>query len=519
MEQDYTKAVIYCRVSSEKQVKEGNGLDSQEHRCREYAKSLGLEVEQVFRDEGISGGLFDRPAMQLLIKYLDVNWKNKYFVIFDDLKRFARDVEVHIKLKAELKGRDAKLRCLNYNFDDSAEGEFVETIFAAQNQLERKQNKRQVCQKMKARIERGYWCFFPPVGYEYQKDKEHGKILTPIRPVTKIIAKGLTDYAENRLLSQADLQRYFQSQNLQKLMGSRKVHPQFVNRVATDILYAGMVEYPEWGIARRKGHHKAIISVDTYDKIQRKLARPERIPRETDTLEYPLRRVISCEFCGRPMTGSANHGKNPNKYYPHYTCNHKDCIANPKNITASKVEDDYVEMLEDIKIGKEVLKVVKVVATRLWQQKVRDQISSSATAEAEIKEIEEQISNYIDLILTTRSESIRARYEAKIEGLDQRIKELKYSMDNKKEPDFEEALNLTLKFLGTPAETWKNADRERKIMVHKLIFEENPRYSFQRGFGTPKLSLPFYIKHYVMGQNDDLVEVEGIAPSSKRLET
>jgi len=55
--------------------------------------------------------------------------------------------------------------------------------------------------------------------------------------------------------------------------------------------------------------------------------------------------------------------------------------------------------------------------------------------------------------------------------------------------------------------------------VHKLIFEENPRYSFQRGFGTPKLSLPFYIKHYVMGQNDDLVEVEGIAPSSKRLET
>ena len=160
MTTEYTKAVIYCRVSSEKQVKDGNGLDSQEHRCREHASSLGLEVEEVFRDEGISGGLFDRPAMHALIKYLDVNWQTKYVVIFDDLKRFARDVKVHLKLKSEFLGRDAKLQCLNYNFDDSAEGEFVETIFAAQNELERKQNRRQVCQKMKARIERGYWCFF-----------------------------------------------------------------------------------------------------------------------------------------------------------------------------------------------------------------------------------------------------------------------------------------------------------------------------------------------------------------------
>ena len=48
MEKEYSKAVIYCRVSSEKQVKEGNGLDSQEHRCRAYAESLGLEIESVY---------------------------------------------------------------------------------------------------------------------------------------------------------------------------------------------------------------------------------------------------------------------------------------------------------------------------------------------------------------------------------------------------------------------------------------------------------------------------------------
>ena len=512
MEQEYTKAVIYCRVSSEKQVKEGNGLDSQEHRCREYAKSLGLEVEQVFRDEGISGGLFDRPAMQSLINYLDKNWQTKYCVIFDDLKRFARDVEVHIKLKAELKGRDAKLRCLNYNFDDSAEGEFVETIFAAQNQLERKQNRRQVCQKMKARIERGYWCFTQPSGYEFKKDKEHGKILVPIRSISNIIAKGLIDYAENRLLGQVDLQRFFESQNLHKLIGSKKMYLQFVKRLLTESLYAGIVEYPEWGISKRKGHHKAIISEEVYDKIQRKLMRPERIPRETDSLEFPLRRNIDCEFCGKTMTGSSSHSKNADKYYPHYTCNNKDCIANPKNITASKVEDDYAEMLGHITVGEEVLEMIKIVTTRLWLEKVKGRSTSSAIAEAEIKEIEKQINEFIDLIPTTKSESIRARYEAKVESLDQRIKELQSSLENKKEPNFKEALNLTLRLLGTPAETWKSVSLEKKNLVHKLIFTENPKYSFLRGFGTIKLSLPFYIKDYVTGQNDVLVDPKGLEP-------
>jgi predicted site-specific integrase-resolvase len=41
MDQIAKKAVLYCRVSDKKQRNEGHGLDSQEHRCREYAESRG----------------------------------------------------------------------------------------------------------------------------------------------------------------------------------------------------------------------------------------------------------------------------------------------------------------------------------------------------------------------------------------------------------------------------------------------------------------------------------------------
>jgi site-specific DNA recombinase len=70
------------------------------------------------------------------------------------------------------------LGCLNHNFDDSEEGEFVEHIFAAQAQLERKQNRRQVIQKMKARLEQGYYCFSRKRGYDMVKGPMH----TPLYP-------------------------------------------------------------------------------------------------------------------------------------------------------------------------------------------------------------------------------------------------------------------------------------------------------------------------------------------------
>jgi len=86
------KAVIYCRVSSRSQELEGHGLESQETRCREYARSKGYYVEATFPDTITGGGDFmQRPGMVALLSYLDAQPSENYVVIFDDLKRFARD--------------------------------------------------------------------------------------------------------------------------------------------------------------------------------------------------------------------------------------------------------------------------------------------------------------------------------------------------------------------------------------------------------------------------------------------
>ena len=120
------KALIYARVSDIKQAIEGDGLTSQETRCREYAARNGYDVVMVFPDTISGGGDFvKRPGMVSLLAFMDEHPGENFVIIFDDLKRFARDRDFHFKLREAFRNRNATLECLNYRFDDSPEGEFM----------------------------------------------------------------------------------------------------------------------------------------------------------------------------------------------------------------------------------------------------------------------------------------------------------------------------------------------------------------------------------------------------------
>jgi DNA invertase Pin-like site-specific DNA recombinase len=88
--QTATRAVIYCRVSGSKQVREGDGLASQERRCREYAAHHKYDVVEVFHDD-ISGKSLERPAMTAMLAYLRKHKSQRqHVVVIDDISRFAR---------------------------------------------------------------------------------------------------------------------------------------------------------------------------------------------------------------------------------------------------------------------------------------------------------------------------------------------------------------------------------------------------------------------------------------------
>ena len=103
-----------------------------------YAASRGYAVKAVFHHDVSGGGDFmGRPVMVEMLRFLSRHARENYLVIFGDLKRFARDTKFHLILRERLAAYNATLECLNFEFEDTPEDKFIETIIAAQGELER----------------------------------------------------------------------------------------------------------------------------------------------------------------------------------------------------------------------------------------------------------------------------------------------------------------------------------------------------------------------------------------------
>jgi site-specific DNA recombinase len=516
-DQEATKAVIYCRVSSTRQKLEGSGLESQEHRCRQYAELNGYEVEVVFPDDASGGGDFmNRPGMVALLSYLDAQPDRNYVIIFDDLKRFARDTEFHMKLRREFQARGARIECLNFKLDDSPEGKFVETIFAAQGELEREQNRRQVIQKMKARVEKGYSVFNAPIGYKYAADRAHGKILVRDEPVASILAEALEGFASGHLQSQAEVKRFLESKPaFPKDTPDGEVRWQRVQRLLSHLTYAGYVEAPKWDVSPRKGQHEPIISLETFERIQERVKGKARAPARKDISEdFPLRGFVLCDDCGEPMTSCWSKGRS--KLYPYYLCDTRGCDSNRKSIPRDKIEGGFAEILKGLQPTKQLFTLAKAMFSDAWDMRLAQAHQEKDEIAKQLRDTEKQIETLLERIVDADNPIVVKAYEGKIAKLERKKAVLGEKATRIVPPKgrLEEFIEPALQFLASPWNIYENGSLAFRRTVLRLAFAEPLRYSLNSGYRTAEIALPFKVLAEISTSKCDMVEPDGIEPST-----
>src|SRR5574340_1716207 len=87
--QDNLNVALYARVSTEEQ-REGQTIDSQIAELTRFAESQGWKIAETYKDEGWSGTLLARPALDQL---RDDATKHRFeAVLVNDVDRLARDV-------------------------------------------------------------------------------------------------------------------------------------------------------------------------------------------------------------------------------------------------------------------------------------------------------------------------------------------------------------------------------------------------------------------------------------------
>jgi len=508
-------ALIYCRVSDKKQKTDGHGLESQEHRCRQYAEERGLSVEMVFTDDFTGGGDFlKRPAMRALLAYLNINQDQNYVVIFDDLKRFARDTRFHWDLREQFDARGATVECLNFKFENSPEGRFVETMFAAQGQLEREQNSRQVVQKMTARIEKGYWVFPPPVGYRYEKDKTHGKLLVRDEPMASILAEALEGYASGHFGSQAEVKRFLESQpDFPKSGPSGYVHPSKVKDILMKPIYAGYVSAPGWGVSLRKGHHEPLISFETHERIQEILNGAVYAPARKDINEdFPLRGFVLCDDCGQPLTSCWSKGRS--KHYPYYLCDTPDCASKRRSIPRAKIEDGAEAMLRAPQPARQIFALARVMFKDVWDMRLDEAQNAKETLEGQVADIERDIDSLLERIVDASNLSVVKAYEAKIEKLERQKIRLSDQAAKTVPPQGHQStfIEPVMDFLASPWNLYTKSGLALKRTVPKLAFAEPLRYNRKEGYRTAKTAFPFKVLAEFSTPKCGMVGDPGIEP-------
>ncbi len=485
------KALIYCRVSSTKQEREGSGLSSQEKRCREYAAFHGYNVEQIFQDTFTGGGDFmKRPAMRKLLEYVDKNKKTTYVVIFDDLKRFARDTVFHIKLRQEFRHRNLIPKCLNFNFEESAEGEFVETIIAATSQLEREQNKRQVLQKMKSRLDRGVYCMGgnAPFGYVFKKNSTYGgKVLEIVKDEAEITKEAFYGFATNKLFHIKDVAHFINTHDLFK--NPAPLRAETVRRMLSNIIYAGYVEYLPWKIIRQKGIHEAIIPLDIFESVQERIKGKVPQRKRVDMREdFPLRGYVNCIHCHKPLTGAWSTG-GTGKKFAYYRCKSKDCHMKYKGIPQDEVHKKFLEVLHKIKPDNDILILVKYWLINEYNKQETLALTQINKKEKEKDLLEVQLSALIKKITSSTQSVLSEIFEQEAIKIKNRIEVLKeIAIDNEAVSlqELELLIDKAFKKLENAYNTWFYGSFEERKSIQNMILSANLEYGKNEKFGTPE---------------------------------
>ena len=125
------KAAIYCRVSTQDQ-----NTDMQTNDLRKYALDRGFNIVDEFVDNGISGSIKKRPALDKLME--DAKKKKFDIVLVWRFDRFARSSRHLVEALHTFKHLGIDFISYNENIDTSSPlGEAIFTIISAMSQLER----------------------------------------------------------------------------------------------------------------------------------------------------------------------------------------------------------------------------------------------------------------------------------------------------------------------------------------------------------------------------------------------
>ena len=338
------QAVVYARVSSKEQEKEGFSIPAQLKLLRDYALAKGIQVIEEYADvetakqagrssfSKMVGYLQQHPeARIILVEKTDRLYRNlKDWVTLDEL-----DLEIHFVKENVVLSSDSR----------SSE-KFMHGIkvLMAKNYID---NLSEETRKgMIEKAEQGVWPSYAPFGYRNVVGENGKKIIEKDPDLAPVVLQIFEWYATGRY-SGRDITKMAREAGLTFRKTGKPVPQSTVFKLLRNPIYIGDFI---WAGKTYQGNHEPIVSRELWNKVQAILdGRYVNRNRKTKH-NFAFTGLIRCGHCGCSMVAEIKKSR-----YVYYHCSRAKGKC-PEPYTREEVlAERFAELLDRLRFDEEVL--------------------------------------------------------------------------------------------------------------------------------------------------------------------
>jgi site-specific DNA recombinase len=500
--------IIYTRVSSDEQVK-GTSLDSQEKACRNYCKNKGIKVSEVFREEGVSAKTAERKELLRAINYCQKNKGKVDAFVVHKVDRFARNTEDHFYVRKKLADYGVTLHSVSETIGNNPVEKLMETMLAGVAEFDNAIRRQRCSDGMSARFNQGIYPLRQPLGYKCSHFRQRGmkkdKPDPPDEQIFSIIQKGLREYATGNY-SKTGLAELLDNLGLKKIRG-RKTTKQLACRILYQYLpfYAGIIKNP-WTNEEIQGLHEPMITMEEYYQInQVKAGRKNHAKKCTHNPDFPLRGIVLCADCEKPLTAAFSSGRG--RKYAYYSCFNPECAKHNKTIRKADIENDFRDYLKKIKPNEKFQALFRETVIDFWKDKSKDYETEVLKWNRQIENLEAKKKILFEMREDgsySKEEFLERKAQVENEIMTATISRNENKID---QFDIEASITYATNFLCRLDRLWFDLPAHLIPRFKKLVFPSKITYQKGRVFETAELGAVFTIMRQIGTKKSRLVDL------------
>ena len=334
------KCVIYARVSSREQERDGYSIPAQLKLLNDYAVKNGLLIEKEFTDNE-TAKKEGRTNFEAMLNFLRRN-KDVTIILVEKTDRLYRNFRDYVTLD-EFRGLEIHLVKEGGVLSENSRSheKFIHGIkvLMAKNYIDNLSEEVKKGHKQKA--EQGEYPFKPPYGY-YRENPKTIKINTVEAP---FVLRAYSLYSKGDI-SLKSLSEKLYDEGLFYKRNNPKIYTSQLEKILKNPFYLGNFMFN--GVLY-SGNHEPLISMDIYEKVQNAFKKDSK-PTQSTKHSFMFTGMLKCPVCGSAIVGEIKKGK-----YIYYHCTNRKTgtCTNTKHVREEVIERQLREAIKAVSITKE----------------------------------------------------------------------------------------------------------------------------------------------------------------------